>query len=363
MLYYTRPAEFSDSLLRWYESAGRHDLPWQLDRSPYRIWVSEIMLQQTQVKTVIPYFHRFMSRFPDVEQLADAPLDEVMHLWTGLGYYARARNLYKTAQIIAEKYRGEFPDNIDELMGLPGIGRSTAGAILAMAFHQSQPIADGNVKRVLARVHAVAETPTSSAFVKKIWKLAEQYTPEENVAAYTQAIMDLGATVCLRNKPLCAQCPVAKLCQANLQNRVFDYPSKRKKLNRPTKSTIFAILQSKQGEILLEQRPPNGVWGGLWSFPEYSGANDKLDQWITEHLGMTVTDIHYGEQLQHAFSHFDLKITPAYARVTGKCDRVGENLRYRWLLPSSNFRLGLAQPVKRLLNNLNTEQSQQENRS
>ncbi len=354
-----KPVKFFEALLRWYRAEGRHDLPWQLHKSPYRVWVSEIMLQQTQVKTVIPYFQRFTNSFPDIKCLANASLDDVLSHWSGLGYYARARNLHKAARIIMDEHEGRIPDNIELLMNLPGIGRSTAGAILALSYNQSHPIADGNVKRVLARLHVIEGDPSTTSFNKRIWQLAEQYTPTINPAEYTQAIMDLGATICLRSKPNCDNCPVDSFCQARQRDQVNLYPSRIKKRGRPTKNTIFTILQSTRGEVLLEQRPPTGIWGGLWSFPECDAETRDVNTWIMEHFGFKVTNINFGEQLKHTFSHFDLNITPVYAKVIDSRVAIRDGAKFQWLQPSTNINLGLAQPVRQLLENLQSGQTRE----
>jgi len=251
-------------VLAWYDSHGRRHLPWQQDTTPYRVWISEIMLQQTQVSTVIPYYERFLQRFPDVQALAAAPIDEVLHLWTGLGYYARARNLHKAAQLLVERFDGEFPETVEEVAGLPGIGRSTAGAILSLSRQQRAVILDGNVKRVLSRFHAVGDT--GSAQEKILWQHAEAHTPQKRVHHFNQVMMDLGATVCTRAKPACLLCPLQSHCAALKEGEPTAYPAKKAARAVPEKSTTLLVLLNAEGEVLLEQRPPAGIWGGLWSF-------------------------------------------------------------------------------------------------
>lgn len=345
----------SQRVLDWFASHGRKDLPWQIDPSPYRVWVSEIMLQQTQVVTVIPYYHRFMQRFPDAQQLAAAPLDDVLHLWSGLGYYARARNLHRTALLVRDRYHGRFPLDIEALQQLPGIGRSTAAAILALAAGQRHAILDGNVKRVLARVHAVAGWPGSADIQAKLWALAEAHTPAAHVDRYTQGIMDLGATVCTRTRPTCQRCPLQDLCAAHAQGRATDYPAPKPRASRPLRHTLLLMLQNSRGEVLLEQRPPAGIWGGLWSFPECIADASVPDvrQWCAAYLGYSLEGLEYWPVLRHSFSHFDLDITPAQARV-GKTHtaRVMEARPTVWYNNTLNDACGLAAPVKRLLNTL-----------
>ncbi|MGB1141418.1 MAG: A/G-specific adenine glycosylase, partial [Halioglobus sp.] len=268
------PKEFADRVLAWFDTHGRHDLPWQYDTTAYRVWVSEIMLQQTQVKTVIPYFERFMAAFPDVDALAGAPEDEVLHLWTGLGYYARARNLHRAAKQVAFELGGTFPDSIEGLQALPGVGRSTAGAIASIALAQRASILDGNVKRVLARLHRVAGWPGQSAVHNQLWDIAEHYTPTARCADYTQAMMDLGATLCTRSKPACALCPMANDCEANAAGDQTDYPGKKPKKALPVRATHFLVLRNRDGDIWLEKRPAEGIWGGLWCFPEVASLEE-----------------------------------------------------------------------------------------
>lgn len=345
--------DFQKLLLAWFAQHGRHDLPWQQDISPYRIWVSEIMLQQTRVSTVIPYFNQFMEHFPDIKSLASADQDEILHLWTGLGYYARARNLHRTARLINKQHGGIFPEDINMLMDLPGIGRSTAGAILSLAYNQRHPILDGNVKRVLARYHRIEGWPGTSGTVRQLWQLAEEYTPYKQVARYTQAIMDLGATVCLQQNPLCDQCPVHVGCQAKLHSCQAAYPQKKPVKKLPVRKTVFAILENHQGEILLEHRPPAGIWGGLWSFPECS-PEDDVEQWIERDLGCMVNSLEYQSGLRHTFSHFHLDIVPVHAKIMlNKNYEINDASRFCWYKPSKKQHLGLATPVKNLLIKIN----------
>ncbi len=341
---------FSTALLSWYDRHGRKDLPWKRRRDPYRIWVSEIMLQQTQVTTVIPYFERFMARFPDVATLARAGLDEVLHLWTGLGYYARARNLKRAAETIVTEHAGRFPADIEQVRALPGIGRSTAGAILAFAFDQRHAILDGNAKRVLARYHAVNEHP-GAALDKALWPLAEAHTPAARSADYTQAIMDLGATLCRRRRPQCAHCPLASGCAAFAHGAPEAYPAARARRALPSKEVMMLMIRNDAGRVLLQQRPPAGIWGGLWGFPECAVDGDP-HRFCREHLGLDIALDPAWPVVPHTFSHFHLAITPQPACVIDAVGQVMENngtVWYRLDVPDAR---GLAAPVQRLLQQL-----------
>src|SRR5206468_6743411 len=269
-------ASFAARVIAWHRRHGRHDLPWQRTRDPYRIWLSEVMLQQTQVATVIPYYERFLARFPDVESLAGAELDDVLALWSGLGYYSRARNLHAAAQVLVESRRGRFPRTREGLGLLPGLGRSTAAAIAVFAFGEREAILDGNVKRVLARHFAVRGNPGEKRVENRLWKLAEAQVPEKDVERYTQALMDLGAGVCTRARPACARCPLEASCEARSQGKVEAYPRPRPRRLVPLKKTAMLLLL-REGEVLLEKRPPAGLWGGLWCLPEISPGADPRD--------------------------------------------------------------------------------------
>ncbi len=340
---------FAQRLLAWFDQHGRKDLPWQQDITPYRVWLSEVMLQQTQVTTVAPYFQRFISAFPDVTALAAAPLDEVLHLWTGLGYYARGRNLHKTAGIISTDYGGVFPDNVAALQTLPGIGRSTAGAISAIAFGTRAPILDGNVKRVLARHAAVEGYPGTSAVAKTLWQLADNYTPDLRCGDYTQAIMDLGATLCTRSAPQCTRCPLNADCRAYQRGDPQRFPGKKPRQEMPVKTTLFLILENPANEVLLEQRPARGLWGGLWTFPECAAETDIGA--TCAQLGYQATHWQAAPTQRHTFSHFHLDFTPVRVSVAGN-GGIAERPMARWILPSAPGNLGLPQPIKALLQQL-----------
>ncbi|HET9330160.1 MAG TPA: A/G-specific adenine glycosylase [Steroidobacteraceae bacterium] len=341
------------ALLDWHERAGRHDLPWQLQRTPYRVWVSEIMLQQTQVATVIPYYERFMARFPAVHALAAAPVDEVLHLWSGLGYYARARNLHRAAGAICAQHGGEFPLSFEAVAQLPGIGRSTAGAILALARDQRFPILDGNVRRVLARYFGVAGAPHDRAGTRRLWELSERCTPATDVARYTQAIMDLGATVCVRRKPLCLVCPLANGCSARRTGRQHELPAPRRRGARGARRAFMVVALNRAGEVLLERRPDSGVWGGLWCLPEFASAT-AARAFVRNSLGSCAAAPERLSEIEHAFTHFDLSITPLLVRCAQPAAAVedGGSLWYNIRAPA---RIGLPAPVASLLQGLAAE--------
>lgn len=350
------PAAFTKAALGWYDQHGRKDLPWQQDITPYRVWISEIMLQQTQVSTVIPYFQRFMLRFPSVHELAAAPQDEVLHLWTGLGYYARARNLHRAAQLLVSEHDGVFPADIEALCALPGIGRSTAGAIASISMNIPAPILDGNVKRVLARFHAVPGWPGQKPVEKQLWSLAQKYTPNKRVRDYSQVMMDLGATLCTRSKPRCLQCPLQQHCAAHRADTVTLYPGKKPSKVTPVRQTIMLLLENERGEILLEQRPPSGLWGGLWCLPEI-GQETQLNEALIQR-GLNLLNgsadalANQPPAFRHTFSHFHLDITPLRLAITPVANAVKEGLTQRWVKHHAPGRLGLAAPIKKLLESL-----------
>jgi A/G-specific adenine glycosylase len=329
-------------LLAWHAKHGRHTLPWQNTQDAYRIWLSEIMLQQTQVTTVIPYYQRFLETFPSLNDLANAPLDDVLHLWTGLGYYARARNLHKASQQVRDVHGGTFPTSFDEMLALPGIGRSTAGAILAFAENQRHPILDGNVKRVLARVYAIEGWYGKKPVETKLWALADANTPNKQVANYTQAIMDLGATVCTRSKPNCNACPLTKKCQAFKTDRTQELPHSKPKTQKPVKHTYLLLINNEHGDTLLRQNPPSGIWGGLWCPPQTDSpaATLKLPPYTLQKQQQRAS-------FRHTFSHYHLDITPLEYTIksvdgVAECNEV-------WYKRGAGQALGLAAPVKKLL--------------
>ena len=341
-------------LLAWYARHGRHDLPWKRDPAPYRVWVSEVMLQQTQVATVLSYFGPFMDRFADLRALAAGKVDEVLHLWSGLGYYARARNLHRAARLVCERHGGELPGDIEALTALPGIGRSTAGAILALARGERHPILDANVQRVLCRYHAVDGWPGQGPVRKRLWALAERHTPHVEVAAYTQAIMDLGATLCTRRRPVCALCPLENACRARAEYRQHELPAARPKRERPQRRTAFLILRDPAGAFLLERRPPSGVWGGLFGFPECPPEPDVRAA-CEQRFGVRVKSARRLGDLHHGFTHYALDIEPHLVEVDRRESEVRDGDGRVWYTPGSPLEVGLAVPVSRLIEMLASE--------
>ena len=347
------PPTLSERLLAWYRVHGRKDLPWQHPAAPYPVWISEIMLQQTQVQAVIPYFEKFMTRFPDVHALAAAPVDEVLYVWSGLGYYARARNLHRAANVVVSDHGGELPRRLDALMALPGIGRSTAAAILALSRGDRHAILDGNVKRVLCRYHAIEGWPGASGVARRLWAIAEAHTPDEDPAAYTQAMMDLGATVCTRSQARCEDCPLNADCLALAEGREAQLPQRKPRKTTPLRQTVFVVVRDPRGRVLLERRPPAGVWGGLWSFPECEPGTN-IDAWCREHLGIAVGPVRELDALRHTFSHFRLDIHPALVSIDarGAVRAVKDSPDRQWFEIDGAERVGLAAPVTRLLGEL-----------
>ena len=339
-------SNFAESLLCWYQEHGRHDLPWQKKASLYSVWVSEIMLQQTQVATVIPYYKKFMQRFPDVLALAQATQDDVLLHWAGLGYYSRARNLHKAALIITEQHQGQFPQQYEAVLALPGIGPSTAGAILAQALGQRHAILDGNVKRVLARYQAIEGWPGSASVEKQLWQWAENYTPEQNVACYTQAIMDLGAMLCKRSSPRCEDCPLTQTCQAYQTGCVSELPTKKPKKSIPVREKRFLIIRNEKGDYLMQKRPPSGIWGGLWSLPELA-MEQVVNEAVQQNWQLTVSHYRDLPVFRHTFSHFHLDITPCEVMVEPMIQAVADDESYQWRTDITQ--LALAAPVSVIL--------------
>jgi len=334
-------------LLEWHARAGRHDLPWQSDRTPYRVWVSEIMLQQTQVATVRPYYERFMRRFPDPGTLAAAGVDEVLHLWSGLGYYARARNLHRAAGLICAEHGGELPRSFAGLARLPGVGRSTAGAILALSLGERFPILDGNVRRVLTRYFGVAGDKATAAGARRLWDLSERCTPAGRVADYTQAIMDLGATICVRSRPLCEVCPLSVGCCARRTGRQHELPGSRSAAARRTRSVFMLVALDEEGRVLLERRPESGVWGGLWCLPEFD-TTTAAQAFIRHSLASGGAEPRPLSAIEHAFTHFSLIINPLLVRCAGVTAAVEEGASL-WYNVRAPARIGLPAPITALL--------------
>ncbi len=360
----TPNAPFAQTVLTWYDKFGRKHLPWQQNKTLYGVWLSEVMLQQTQVATVIPYFERFVKTFPNLTALADAPLDEVLHLWTGLGYYARARNLHKAAQVMRDQYCGKFPTEFEQVLALPGVGRSTAGAILSSCLNAPYAILDGNVKRVLSRYFAVNGWPGEKKTEDRLWQLTGEVTPNTQVADFNQAMMDLGAMVCTRSKPKCGLCPLQSNCRANAEQNWQAYPGKKPKKALPERDSYFLLLE-KDGKVALEQRENAGLWGGLYCFPQFADKEELLAYLASNGIQQ------YQEwaAFRHTFSHFHLDIYPIYARFDDQTNpedvdrsdwkKVAEKqnqyqsallsaVKY-WYDPQNPDPIGLATPVKNLL--------------
>lgn len=339
--------QFATVVLDWFDEHGRKHLPWQQNPTPYRVWISEIMLQQTQVATATPFYERFMLRFPSLHALADAPLDDVLAHWSGLGYYARARNLHRCAVRVQTEYAGELPTTLDELVDMPGIGRSTAAAILSLSGGQHEPILDGNVKRVLARCYAVDGWPGKKPVLDTLWTYSELVTPAKRTGPFNQAMMDIGATVCTRTKPQCLSCPLMDACQANLTNTQLDYPGKKPKKVIPVKSTCMLVLRNEAQQLLLVQRPPTGIWGGLWSLPE-KGEVDLAD-WLQDARLTLMGEVENIARFRHTFSHYHLDIDVLELTVTSADEHVVlEADKHVWY-DGHDLPGGVAAPISKIL--------------
>lgn len=334
------------AVLRWFEQYGRKSLPWQFDKTPYRVWISEIMLQQTQVSTVIDYYQRFMTRFPHLSDLAQAPLDEVLSYWAGLGYYSRARNLHKTAQIVQNQYSGKFPETVEAIAALPGIGRSTAGAILSLGAGLWAPILDGNVKRVLARVAGIPYASAPAKHEKTLWATSERLTPKKRHADWNQAMMDIGASVCARGTPICANCPFSGQCYAERHKSFALYPGKKLKKAIPRRQTKVFMLLNERGELLLKQRPPTGIWGGLWTLPEIDGHLSPAEQ--AAEWGYRVQQLRTNPSIKHVFSHFQLDIHSFYGVIASSSCRIMD-ASFCWQALTSIKKRGLPAPIQKLI--------------
>ena len=342
---------FAGRVVAWQRRFGRHDLPWQRSRDAYRIWVSEIMLQQTQVGAVIPYYERFLARFPDVASLASASPDEVMSHWSGLGYYARARNLHRAAREIVESHHGDFPRHAAAIAGLPGVGRSTAAAVAVFAFGERAAILDGNVKRVLTRAFAVEGWPGAPAVERRLWTLAESLLPEAgDIVPYTQGLMDLGSMVCVRTRPVCSACPLETVCEARLAGEPGRYPTPRPASRRPLREAVWAVVLDG-GSVLLERRPPAGIWGGLWSLPEIEAGAPPAEH-CHARLGIPCTDARPMAPVEHGFTHFTLLATPWLLSAPGASAVGVREEGLDWWPLSACAGLGLPAPVRRLLTDL-----------
>ena len=347
----SQPPAFAVPLLAWFDRHGRHGLPWQHPRTPYRVWLSEIMLQQTQVATVVPYFLRFVEAFPTLPDMAAASTDAVMAHWAGLGYYARTRNLHAAARRCVELHGGELPRDFEALHALPGIGRSTAGAILAQAWGDRFPILDGNVKRVLARWHGVAGWPGTPAVEKRLWTLAEAHVaevPDGRMADYTQAQMDFGATQCTRAAPACLTCPVRDGCAALREGLVDALPTPRPGKVLPEREAVALLLENARGELLLQRRPPTGIWASLWTLPQ-AETGAELRQWFELEIDGDYDAAEELPTIVHTFSHYRLHLQPRRLRRVAPRDRVGDNEAQRWVARAELASLGLPAPIRRLL--------------
>jgi A/G-specific adenine glycosylase len=348
---------FASKLVAWYHHAGRHNLPWQINPTPYRVWISEIMLQQTQVATVIPYYENFMSRFPTLKDLAQSDVDDVLAHWAGLGYYTRARNLHKAAMILEHEHQGTFPRTVEGLEALPGIGRSTAGAILSFSMKIPAVILDGNVKRVLTRHFAIEGWPSKTAVHNILWALAEKHTPSINPHYYNQAIMDLGASLCSRSKPQCAHCPFTLTCRAYKTNTVKQFPTSKPKTLKPfpQKDTIMLILINDKHEILLEKRRTQGIWGGLWSFIECDIHTDIKN--TCKKLGLRTLQVKKLEAFSHKFSHYQLNIYPRVINAATISTTLSQEKPMQWLEKKEALKLGIPAPISRLLQSLDLQEN------
>lgn len=339
---------FASRLLGWFDQSGRHDLPWLHPRTPYRVWLSEIMLQQTQVKTVIPYFARFLEAFPTLKDLGTASLDEVLAQWSGLGYYARARNLHAAARACVELHGGDLPRDFDALLALPGIGRSTAGAILSQAWGDRFPILDGNVKRVLSRYHGVTGWPGAPAVEKQLWQFAAAHLPATRMADYTQAQMDLGATLCTRHDPACMLCPVHEDCVALREGQVEELPTSKPGKPLPERIAIMLLAENDAGQVLLQRRAPTGIWASLWSLPE-ADDHDAARRWFETHLQGDYDRAEALPELPHVFSHYRLRMHPMHWRGITPRAKVGDDADLRWVARADLAQLGLPAPIRKLL--------------
>ncbi len=336
---------FAERVVAWQRRHGRHGLPWQRQRDPYRVWLSEIMLQQTQVTTVLDYYPRFLARFPDVVALASAPLDEVLALWSGLGYYSRARHLHRCAQTVVAEHGGRFPAAAEALSRLPGIGRSTAAAIAAFCFDERAAILDGNVKRVLSRVLGFGDDLAVAAHERRLWQRACELLPPDgrDMPAYTQGLMDLGATVCLAKRPDCLLCPLAEDCVARRDGNPTAYPVKTRKLRRTQRDNAWLWLE-RGAAVWLQQRPASGVWAGLWSLPMFD--DDDALQAVAAALGVRVEPL---PAIEHALTHFDWRLRPFHGRLPDGADVAALLGDGRWVDTSALAEVGLPAPLRKLL--------------
>lgn len=343
--------DFAKQLLAWFDLHGRHDLPWQHPRTPYRVWLSEIMLQQTQVTVVIPYFQRFIARFPTLTALAQADEDSVMRAWAGLGYYARARHMLRAAQQCVADHAAQLPCELTALMALPGIGRSTAGAILAQAWQQRAPILDGNVKRLLCRLHGIHTPPGNTATGQQLWQLSDAYLaqpPSDRLADYTQALMDFGATVCTRAQPACLRCPFQTCCVAKRDQLTASLPTPNRRKPIPERHAVALLAQHSDGQILLQRRPSRGIWAALWTLPQADTA-EELQAWCDSHLSLSLTEATPLPPIAHTFSHYRLRLQLLHLHAPHRALPTHCQHSLRWVNAAQRAQLGLPAPIRLLL--------------
>ena len=345
----TANGDFAAAVVGWQRRFGRHHLPWQNTTDPYRIWLSEIMLQQTQVAAVVPYFERFLERFPALGDLAQASEDDVLAMWSGLGYYARGRNLHRAAKQIAAEYGGTYPERFDDILALPGVGRSTAGAVAVFAFGQRFAILDGNVKRVLTRCFGIEGYPGTAEVAARLWQLAESLLPSTDIKAYTQGLMDLGSEVCTRSRPRCSECPLSSRCLARSLGQIDRLPTPRPRRKRPQRETVMMVLQCDES-ILMEKRAAQGIWGGLWSFPETGSMGDVPGECLTR-FGLEAQTVIALSPIEHGFTHYSLTITPALCRVGKRVSSVQE-AGGSWFALEEAGNHAIPVPVRKLLDRL-----------
>jgi A/G-specific adenine glycosylase len=343
---------FSNRVIKWHGKSGRKDLPWQIDKNPYKVWISEVMLQQTQVNTAMPYFNAFMERFPNIGILADSSIDDVLSYWSGLGYYARGRNIHKTACILKNDYSSSLPCSLIELESLPGIGRSTAGAIYSLGFNKSAPILDGNVKRVLSRHKRINGILKKTTTINKLWKISEELLPSKNHEIYTQGIMDLGATVCTRSNPNCSLCPVEQDCLARIHDEATLLPNRGPSKKKKEKEVFWLIPKDENDNVYLEKREEKGIWGGLWSFIESDGE-EELNKIFKIKFRSNKSSIKKYKEIEHSFSHYDLKAKVFIVSLKGK-PTTKTNTESIWTNSKELQSIGTPKPIQKLI----TEMSQ-----
>ena len=343
---------FSNRVIKWHGESGRTDLPWQINKTPYKVWISEVMLQQTQVNTAMPYFNAFMKRFPNIDSLAESTTDDVLSYWSGLGYYARGRNIHKTACILKDNYSSSLPCSLIELESLPGIGRSTAGAIYSLGFNKSAPILDGNVKRVLSRHKRVDGILKKTTTVNKLWEISEELLPDKNYGTYTQGIMDLGATICTRSNPSCSVCPVEEDCLARIHSETALLPNRGASKKKKEKEIFWLIPKDKKKNFYLEKRPEKGIWGGLWSFIECD-EEEELEKIYKSKFSSNKSSIKKYKEIRHRFSHYDLKAHVFVVSLKGKLT-AQNNVESIWTNAKELQSIGTPKPIQKLI----TEMSQ-----